>query len=41
MKGLYKTYQRFEKNDDKLKGTIDISRHIRLNLGLPSGVLNI
>ena len=37
MKGLYKTYQRFEKNDDKLKGTIDISRYIRLNLGLENG----
>ncbi len=36
-KGLYKTYQRFEKNDDRLKGTIDISRHIRLNMGLDNG----
>lgn len=30
-KGLFRTYRRFEKNDDRLKGTIDISRHIRLN----------
>lgn len=37
VKGLYKTYQRFEKNDDHLKGTIDISRHIRLNMGLDNG----
>ena len=37
LKGLYKTYQRFEENDDKIKGSIDISRHIRLNMGLDNG----
>lgn len=37
VKGLYKTYHRFEKNDDHLKGAIDISRHIRLNMGLGNG----
>lgn len=35
--GMYKAYQRFEKNDDKVKGSIDIARHIRLNLGLKNG----
>lgn len=37
LKGLYKTYQRFEKNDDRLKGSIDVARHIRLNMGLENG----
>ena len=37
LKGLYKTYQRFEKNDDRVKGTIDVARHIRLNMGLENG----
>ena len=36
-KGLYKTYRRFEKNDDRLKGAIDVSRHIRLNMGMENG----
>ena len=36
-KGLFRTYRRFEKNDDRLKGTIDISRHIRLNAGQNNG----
>ena len=36
-KGFYKCYRRFERNDDRLKGTIDISRHIRLNMGLSNG----
>ena len=36
-KGLFRTYRRFEKNDDRLKGTIDISRHIRLNGGQNNG----
>jgi len=34
---FYKSYQRYEKNDDKLRGTIDISRHIKLNMGLGNG----
>ncbi len=37
LKGLYKTYQRFEKNDDKVKGSIDVARHIKLNMGLENG----
>lgn len=36
-KGIYKTYHRFEKNDDKLKGNIDISRHIKMNMGMRNG----
>ena len=36
-KGLYRTYRRFEKNDDRIKGAIDVSRHIRLNMGLNNG----
>lgn len=33
LKGFFKSYVRFEKNDDRLKGTIDISRHIKMNMG--------
>ena len=29
--GVYKEYKRFEYNDSKVKGCIDVSRHIRLN----------
>lgn len=38
-KGHYRTYQRFERNDDKLKGTIDIARHIKLNAGQDNGFI--
>lgn len=37
LKGYFRTYVRFEKNDDRLKGSIDFSRHIRLNLGQKNG----
>ena len=36
-KGFYKTYVSFEENDDKPKDTIDIDRHIRLNMGQNNG----
>jgi len=36
-KGAYKVYRYYEKNDNRLKGTIDISRHIKLNAGLKNG----
>ncbi len=36
-KGHYRTYQRFERNDDKLKGTIDMARHICENAGRDNG----
>lgn len=36
-KGAYRTYRQFEKNDDKLRGAIDVSRHIRLNMGQDTG----
>ena len=35
--GFYKTYQRFERNDDRLKGSIDVARHIKLNTGIQNG----
>lgn len=35
--GFYRTYQCFENNDDKLKGAIDIARHIKLNVGMDNG----
>ena len=35
--GAFRTYQRFQRNDEKVRGTIDISRHIRLNMGLNNG----
>ena len=38
-KGHYRTYQRFERNDDRLKGTIDIARHIKLNAGKENGAI--
>lgn len=31
--GIYKTYVRREHNDSKLRGSLDIPRHIRLNVG--------
>ena len=36
-KGFYRQYRRFERNDDRLKGSIDFSRHIRLNMGQRNG----
>ena len=30
--GLFKKYHRFQRNDLKVKGTVDISRHIRSNM---------
>lgn len=30
--GIFKSYQRFERNDNRLKGPIDIARHIRDNI---------
>lgn len=37
LKGFYRTYRRFENNDNRLKGCIDIARHIRLNMGQDNG----
>lgn len=37
LKGFYRTYRRFENNDDRLKGSIDIARHIKLNMGQNNG----
>lgn len=37
IKGFYRTYRRFESNNDRLKGAIDISRHIKLNAGQNNG----
>ncbi len=37
LKGFFRAYHRFEKNDDRLKGSIDISRHITENVGLRNG----
>lgn len=36
-KGVYQTYHTFEENGDRFKGTIDFSRHIRLNMGMDNG----
>lgn len=36
-KGYYRKYVVFEKNDDRLRGSIDVARHIRLNMGLDNG----
>lgn len=37
LKGYYKTYRSFEKNDDKIKGSINVTRHIKLNMGQTNG----
>ncbi len=36
-KGFYRQYQRFEKNDDRFRGRIDVARHMRLNHGANNG----
>lgn len=36
-KGIFRRYQRFENNDSRPHGTIDIARHIRENMGLNNG----
>ena len=36
-KGHYRRYQRFEKNNDRLKGTINIANHIKYNMGIDNG----
>ena len=36
-KGFYKQYQRFESNSNRLRGSIDIARHIRLNMNINNG----
>lgn len=35
--GYYKCYQTFYRNDDRVKGNIDISRHIKQNMGMTNG----
>lgn len=37
LKGYFRTYHRFEKNDDRIKGSIDVARHIKENMGLNNG----
>lgn len=37
LKGYYRKYQQFESNTVKLRGSIDIARHIRLNAGMNNG----
>ena len=36
-KGFYKTYRRFEENGNRLRGSINISQHIKLNIGQNNG----
>lgn len=36
-KGILRRYQRFENNDSRPHGSIDIARHIRENMGLKNG----
>lgn len=37
LKGYFRSYRRFERNDDRLRGSIDVARHIRLNMGQNNG----
>lgn len=39
-KGYYRTYHNFIGNDEKLKGSIDFSKHIKLNMGLNTGKIS-
>ena len=36
-KGLFRQYRRFERNDDRLRGSIDVARNIKLNMGMDNG----
>lgn len=36
-KGIYHTYQTFEENGTRVKGSIDFARHIKLNIGMNNG----
>lgn len=36
-KGIYKSYRQFYGNDDKLRGSVDVARHIRINSGMQNG----
>ena len=40
VKGYFKTYHRFENNDAKVKGSIDVPRHIKTNIGLNNGKIS-
>lgn len=35
--GLYRTYQRFNKNNDRIKGSINIAEHVKMNIGNKNG----
>ncbi|MBO5060769.1 MAG: hypothetical protein J6C82_07640 [Clostridia bacterium] len=37
LKGFFRSYRRIEKNNDRPKGSIDIARHIKLNMGQDNG----
>ena len=37
IKGAFRTYRQFENNDDRPKGSLDVSRHIKLNAGKHNG----
>lgn len=39
-KGFYKTYRRYEENGDRLRGSINISQHIKLNIGQNNGKIS-
>ncbi len=36
-KGYYRTYTKFENNDDRVRGNIDVARHIKLNMEMKNG----
>ena len=38
-KGYFRRYQRFERNDSRLRGSIDVGRHIRCNAMLQNGAI--
>lgn len=37
VKGYFKTYHSFEENDSKVKGSINVPKHIKLNAGMDNG----
>lgn len=40
LKGHFRSYKRFERNDDRLKGNININNHIKLNIGNLNGKIS-
>ncbi len=40
LKGYFRTYRTYRNNDDRLRGSIDVSRHIKQNMGQSNGKIS-